>query len=177
MHGQARADDGIFGYTYPPPELKEAVVDYLARVHNWKVSDLLPSSFTITCLKLHCPLDRVGAAKKCMGHDIQVDPSWIVFLHGLVPGLVVASRMAGSEGDEVMVSRPSARCLATMVSKWSKTCSSPVLRPDVPEPRLSNVPLCRSTRPCTRRSCGRRARRGCVCCRCPCGSTRRGRTG
>lgn len=34
----------------------------------------------------------------------QVDPSWIVWLHGLVPGLAVASRMAGGEGDEAMVS-------------------------------------------------------------------------
>lgn len=34
----------------------------------------------------------------------QIDPSWIVWSHGLVPALTVASRMVGGQGDEVMVS-------------------------------------------------------------------------
>lgn len=33
----------------------------------------------------------------------QIEPEWIVWSHGLVPALTVASRMAGEDGDAVMV--------------------------------------------------------------------------
>ena len=41
----------------------------------------------------------------CALFPCQADPSWIVWVHGLVPALTVASRMAGGDGDQVMVRR------------------------------------------------------------------------
>lgn len=34
----ARVEHGVFGYSAPPDELREAIVDYLARRHAWRVS-------------------------------------------------------------------------------------------------------------------------------------------
>ncbi len=54
---QRRIAHGVLGYASPRHSLSEAVVDYLARAHDWAV-----------------------------------DPSWIVWLPGLVTGLNVAAR-------------------------------------------------------------------------------------
>ena len=33
-----RVEHGIFGYTSPPPELRELIVDRMARLYGWKVA-------------------------------------------------------------------------------------------------------------------------------------------
>jgi cystathionine beta-lyase len=35
---RARIDKGVFGYTVPPPELRDAIVERMARLYGWKVS-------------------------------------------------------------------------------------------------------------------------------------------
>ena len=52
-----RLAHGVLGYTEPPQELREAIVERLARLYDWRI-----------------------------------DPSWIVFLPGVVPGLHLAAR-------------------------------------------------------------------------------------
>ncbi len=54
---EKRTKHGVFGYTIAPQELREAIVERLARLYRWRV-----------------------------------DPSWIVFLPGVVPGLHLAAR-------------------------------------------------------------------------------------
>ena len=44
-----------------------------------------------------------GQPYDCLVTQTQIEPEWIVWSHGLVPALTVASRMAGGEGDAVMV--------------------------------------------------------------------------
>jgi cysteine-S-conjugate beta-lyase len=53
----ARIEHGVLGYTAPPPELREAIVERLARLHGWRI-----------------------------------EPDWIVFIPGVVPGLHHAAR-------------------------------------------------------------------------------------
>ncbi|HXI35426.1 MAG TPA: hypothetical protein VNH80_00805, partial [Burkholderiales bacterium] len=47
-----RIEHGVLGYTVPPPELRLAIVERMARLYRWRI-----------------------------------EPSWIVFIPGLVPGL------------------------------------------------------------------------------------------
>jgi len=54
---EKRVKHGVFGYTTAPQELREAIVERLARLYRWRI-----------------------------------DPSWIVFLPGVVPGLHLAAR-------------------------------------------------------------------------------------
>ena len=66
-----RVEHGVLGYTAPPEALREAIVDYLARRHRWRV-----------------------------------DPSWIVFLPGVVPGLHVSARRLLAADEHALVPRP-----------------------------------------------------------------------
>jgi cystathionine beta-lyase len=62
---------GIFGYTNPPDELRDAIVERMARRYGWKV-----------------------------------DPGWIVFLPGVVPGLHIAARRLARADEHVLVPTP-----------------------------------------------------------------------
>ena len=53
----ARLRHGVLGYTVPPPELREAIVERMQRLYRWRI-----------------------------------EPDWIVFLPGVVPGLHLAAR-------------------------------------------------------------------------------------
>lgn len=53
----ARAAHGVLGYTVPPPELREAILERLEALYAWRI-----------------------------------EPEWIVFLPGVVPGLHLAAR-------------------------------------------------------------------------------------
>ena len=68
---EARVRHGVFGYTNPPPALREAIVERMRSRHGWSI-----------------------------------DPSWIVFLPGVVPGLHLAVRNLSSPGKHVLVPRP-----------------------------------------------------------------------
>ena len=52
-----RAAHGVLGYTVPPPELRQAIVERLEALYSWRI-----------------------------------EPEWIVFLPGVVPGLHLAAR-------------------------------------------------------------------------------------
>jgi len=66
-----RVEHGILGYTVPPPELRAAIVERLARLYGWKI-----------------------------------EPQWIVFLPGVVPGLHHAARVLVPPEGRVLVPRP-----------------------------------------------------------------------
>lgn len=68
---EARAREGVFGYSRPVDSTTEAVVAYLARNFDWTV-----------------------------------DPEWLVWLPGLVPGIAMACRAVGERGNGVMLSTP-----------------------------------------------------------------------
>ena len=68
---RARIAHGVFGYSTPPPELREAIVERMQRLYRWRI-----------------------------------DPSWIVFLPGVVPGLHLAARKLVPPGGHVLVPRP-----------------------------------------------------------------------
>ena len=68
---KVRVNHGIFGYTLPPSELIETVVEILARDYRWRV-----------------------------------EPSWLVWLPGLVTGLNVVCRAVGEDGDGVLTMVP-----------------------------------------------------------------------
>jgi cysteine-S-conjugate beta-lyase len=68
---QARIDHGVFGYTAPPPELRAAIVEHLARRYAWRIQ-----------------------------------PSWIVFLPGVVPGLHMAARRLMKADEHALVPAP-----------------------------------------------------------------------
>ncbi|MEJ2699575.1 MAG: PatB family C-S lyase [Desulfuromonadales bacterium] len=68
---KARVDHGIFGYTLPPAELIETILEMLARDYGW-----------------------------------EVEPSWLVWLPGLVTGLNVACRAVGEDGAGVLTTVP-----------------------------------------------------------------------
>jgi cysteine-S-conjugate beta-lyase len=67
----ARVSHGVYGYTAPPRELREAIVEHLERRHGWRIQ-----------------------------------PSWILFLPGVVPGLHLAARRLMAAGDHALVPRP-----------------------------------------------------------------------
>ncbi len=67
----ARIEHGILGYTAPPAELRDAIVERLRRLYGW-----------------------------------QVQPEWVVFLPGVVPGLHHAVRTLTAPGDAVLVPTP-----------------------------------------------------------------------
>jgi cystathionine beta-lyase len=54
---EARLRHGVLGYTVPPPELRQAIVERMQRLYRWRI-----------------------------------EPDWIVFLPGVVPGLHLAAR-------------------------------------------------------------------------------------
>jgi putative C-S lyase len=68
---QARAAHGVLGYTQPPAELVEAILERLWRLYAWKV-----------------------------------DPSWLVFLPGVVPGLHMAARQLAAAHEHVILPTP-----------------------------------------------------------------------
>ena len=67
----ARVEHGVFGYTTPPHELREAIAARMARLYRWRV-----------------------------------DPGWIVFLPGVVPGLHLAARKLVPPGSHALIPRP-----------------------------------------------------------------------
>ncbi|HEX7054211.1 MAG TPA: PatB family C-S lyase [Burkholderiales bacterium] len=66
-----RVRHGVLGYSTPPDELREAIVEYLRERHGWRV-----------------------------------EPSWLVFLPGVVPGLHLAARRLAAPGEHVLVPTP-----------------------------------------------------------------------
>jgi len=68
---QERAAHGVLGYTLPPAELVEVILERLWRLYAWKV-----------------------------------DPSWLVFLPGVVPGLHMAARQLAAAHEHVLVPTP-----------------------------------------------------------------------
>jgi cystathionine beta-lyase len=68
---QERVRHGILGYTLPPDELRDAIVEHLQRRYGWRI-----------------------------------DPAWIVFLPGVVPGLHIAARRLAAPGERVLVPTP-----------------------------------------------------------------------
>ena len=67
----ARVAHGVFGYTTPPPELRGAIVERMARLYGWRV-----------------------------------EPSWIVFIPGVVPGLHLAARKLVPPDGHAAIPRP-----------------------------------------------------------------------
>jgi cystathionine beta-lyase len=67
----ARRVEHILGYTAPPEELRQAIVEYLERRHAWRV-----------------------------------DPSWIVFLPGVVPGLHISARRLLKDDEHALIPTP-----------------------------------------------------------------------
>ena len=67
----ARTGHGVFGYTTPPHELREAIAERMARRYRWRI-----------------------------------DPGWIVFLPGVVPGLHLAARKLVPPGGHALIPRP-----------------------------------------------------------------------
>jgi len=68
---EARVQHGVFGYTNPPEELRQAIVERLARRYGWTV-----------------------------------DPAWIVFLPGVVPGLHVSARRLLAPDEHALLPTP-----------------------------------------------------------------------
>ena len=66
-----RIEHGVLGYTVPPPELRVAIVERMARLYRWRI-----------------------------------EPSWIVFIPGLVPGLHHAARTLVAPEGRVLVPKP-----------------------------------------------------------------------
>jgi len=66
-----RIEHGVFGYTAPPPELRDAIVERMQRLYRWRI-----------------------------------DPSWIVFIPGVVPGLHLAARRLVPPDGHALIPRP-----------------------------------------------------------------------
>jgi len=66
-----RIAHGVLGYTVPPPELRLAIVERMARLYRWRI-----------------------------------EPNWIVFIPGLVPGLHHAARTLVPPQGRVLVPKP-----------------------------------------------------------------------
>src|SRR4051794_3213766 len=66
-----RIEHGVLGYTVPPPELRLAIVERMARLYRWRI-----------------------------------EPQWIVFLPGVVPGLHQAARALVPAEGRVLLPRP-----------------------------------------------------------------------
>ncbi len=62
---------GVFGYTTPPQELRDAIVERMQRLYRWRI-----------------------------------DPSWIVFIPGVVPGLHLAARKLVPPDGHALIPRP-----------------------------------------------------------------------
>jgi putative C-S lyase len=68
---RARLEHGVLGYTTPPEELREVIVERMQRLHRWRI-----------------------------------EPDWIVFLPGVVPGLHLTARHLVSADGHVLVPTP-----------------------------------------------------------------------
>jgi len=68
---EARVRHGVFGYTNPPEELRQAIIERLARRYGWTV-----------------------------------DPAWLVFLPGVVPGLHVSARRLLAADEHALLPTP-----------------------------------------------------------------------
>lgn len=68
---ETRVRHGVFGYTNPPEDLRQAIVERLARRYGWAV-----------------------------------DPAWIVFLPGVVPGLHVSARRLLAADEHALLPTP-----------------------------------------------------------------------
>jgi len=66
-----RVAHGVFGYSAPPVELREALIERLARLYRWKV-----------------------------------EPDWVVFVSGVVPGLHLAARHLVRPDQHLLVPTP-----------------------------------------------------------------------
>ena len=67
----ARIEHGVFGYSTPPPELRGAIANRMAKRYGWRI-----------------------------------DPSWIVFMPGVVPGLHLAARKLVAPDSHAIIPRP-----------------------------------------------------------------------
>ena len=67
----ARLRHGVFGYSTPPPELRDAIARRMEQRYGWRV-----------------------------------DPPWIVFIPGVVPGLHLAARHLVPPGGHAIIPRP-----------------------------------------------------------------------
>jgi cystathionine beta-lyase len=68
---EARLLHGVLGYTVPPPELRQAIVERMQRLYRWRI-----------------------------------EPDWIVFLPGVVPGLHLAARHLLPSDGHALVPTP-----------------------------------------------------------------------
>ena len=68
---RSRVEHGVFGYSAPPEELRQTIVERLARRYGWAV-----------------------------------DPSWIFFLPGVVPGLHVSARRLIQREEHALLPTP-----------------------------------------------------------------------
>ena len=68
---RSRVEHGVFGYSAPPEELRQTIVERLARRYGWAV-----------------------------------DPSWIFFLPGVVPGLHVSARRLIQPDEHALLPTP-----------------------------------------------------------------------
>lgn len=66
-----RLEHGVYGYTIPYAEAKDAVIRYMREVQG-----------------------------------VEVDPSWLLWVPGLVPALNTAARAFGKEGDSILTCTP-----------------------------------------------------------------------
>lgn len=66
-----RVDHGVFGYNVAPAELRDALIERLARLYRWRV-----------------------------------EPEWVVFLPGVVPGLHLAARHLVRPDQHILVPTP-----------------------------------------------------------------------
>lgn len=110
----------MYGYSVPLKEVTQEVVKYLERTAHYKASvDLLGrwDEWFVLCVRPPPVANdddasgeeqeerrawRLTPSSSALTRS-QIEPEWIVWSHGLVPALTVASRMAGGEGDSVMV--------------------------------------------------------------------------
>lgn len=68
---QRRIAHGVFGYSVPPAELRDAVIERMQRLYGWRV-----------------------------------EPDWVVFVSGIVPGLHLAARHLMRPGQHGLVPTP-----------------------------------------------------------------------
>ena len=66
-----RPEHGVLGYTSAPEELRQVIVERMARLHGWRI-----------------------------------EPNWLVFLPGVVPGLHLAARRLVQAGGHLLVPTP-----------------------------------------------------------------------
>ncbi|MEW6688051.1 MAG: PatB family C-S lyase, partial [Pseudomonadota bacterium] len=66
-----RIEHGVFGYSVPPPELREALIERMARLYGWNI-----------------------------------EPDWVVFIPGVVPGLHLAARHLVRPDEHILIPTP-----------------------------------------------------------------------